>query len=383
MRKWLGWWLLATLCWWLLLLPKQYVLFDFFRKPIQHLIYPLIDFIFGKQLYFEDTRGMYLLLVVAPILAVPFGFLPLLKPFFKGNFQRFFQHNPLRTASSIMRWFLVFELLEYGWIKLTKMQFYLPEPNTVYTEFGQLTKDIAWWSVAGSSPSYVIFMGIIEIAAALLIIVRRTRFVGLLLALGTFVQVVIINFSFDISVKLFSLSLLAMTVVLLTQYPQTWRAMLQLPVRNLVREEPSVPQWRNGLRALLLALIVTETLYPSVVSGNWNDDTAPRPPFHGAYAVQNEAPFEQLYVHRRGYLILKNAKEEQYSLLILSTSNDWLLLDEDTGEKSRFRILQQGTSCFADWRGRDFHYRLRLKPLPYRKLPLLKSSFHWFSDNYH
>lgn len=383
MRNWWRWWLLATLCWWLLLLPKQYVLFDFFRKPVQKVVYSLIDLCFGQQLYFEDTKGMYLLLLVSPVLALPFGFLPRLKFIFRGKFQPFFRYNPLRTAGSIMRWFLVFELMEYAWIKLTKMQFYLPEPNTVYTEFGQLSKDIAWWSVVGTSPSYVILMGIVEIIAAILILIRRTRFVGLLLSCGIFIQVVIINFSFDISVKLFSLSLLAMTILLLTQYPHIWRAIFQLPVRNVLREEEKIPQWRNWMRALLMALVVTESLYPTISSGVWNDDLAPRPAFHGAYAIQNESPFSQLYVHRSGYLIVKNKKGEMYSLLIVSQQNDWLLVDEETGEKSTFRMKKQQKKCRADWHGENFQYRFQLKQLPYKELPLLKSSFHWFSDNYH
>lgn len=383
MRNWLRWWLLATLCWWLVLLPKHYALFDTIRYPFQRFGYGVIDWAFGAQLYYEDTKGMYLLLLVCPVLAIPFGFVPKLKPLFSGRISRFFTYNPIAAIHSIMRWFLVFELLEYGWIKVTKMQFYLPEPNTVYTEFGHLSKDIAWWSVMGSSPSYVIFMGVIELLAGVLILVRKTRFLGLLLALGIFVQVVIVNFSFDISVKLFSVSLLVMTIVLLTAYPHIWRAIFQLPVKHVIRQEVKVPQWRNWTRALLLALIITETVYPSVTSGNWYDDAAPRPSYHGAYAVQNGKEIRHFYVHRHGYLIVENEKDEQYSLRIVSQEADWVLLDEQTGEKSLFRIRKEHMNYVADWKRGTVNRHFLLKKLPYGKLPLLSESFHWFSDSYH
>lgn len=383
MRNWLRWWLLATLCWWLMLLPKHYGLLDGIREPFHRFGYALTNLVFGPQLYYEDTKGMYLLLLICPVLAIPFGFLPKLKPLFKGRLSGFFTHNPVAISRSIMRWFLVFELQEYGWIKLTKMQFYLPEPNTVYAEFGQLSKDIAWWSVMGTSPTYVIFMGIIELLAGILILIRKTRFVGLLLALGIFIQVVIVNFSFDISVKLFSLSLLFMTILLLTEYTQIWRAIFQLPVKQVPFDNAKVPQWRNWLRALLLALIVTETLYPSVISGNWYDDAEPRPPYHGAYAVQNSNDIHYFFVHRHGYLIIENEKGEQYSLRIQSLGANWVLRDDQTGETSLFRMAKNRDNYVANWKQGKVNHHFLLKKLPYRKLPLMSDSFHWFSDSYH
>lgn len=383
MRNWLRWWLLATLCWWLILLPKHYALFDSFREPFQRLVYGALNDLFGPLLFAEDSKGMYLLLIVAPIVAIPVGFVPRLKTIFPGKVKPFFEQNASKSATSIMRWFLVLELVEYGWIKITKQQFYLPEPNTVYTEFGHLTKDIAWWSVMGSSPGYVLFMGVMELLAAALIVVRKTRFAGLLLAGGIFVQVVAVNFSFDISVKLFSMTLLGMTLLLLTGYPNTWRALFQLPTNTENRLEVPVSSLRSWIRALLLALIVTESLYPSVSTGNWNDDAQPRLAFHGAYAVTNESPLKRVYVHRHGYFIAENQQGEQYSLKILTMSERWVLLDEETGEKSSFRMVKKNGKYLANWQGKGFAYHLLLQPLPYSKLPLFQTSFHWFSDSFH
>ena len=46
---------------------------------------------------------------------------------------------------------------------------------------------------------------LLEILAAVLILIKRTRLMGLLLSLGILINVVAVNFGFDISVKLFSL----------------------------------------------------------------------------------------------------------------------------------------------------------------------------------
>src|SRR5205085_9499653 len=105
-------------------------------------------------------------------------------------------------------YYLCLQLLKYGVDKIFKNQFYLPEPNTLFTPAGMLDKDILYWSTMGTSYGYNIFLGSLEIAAALFILIKRTRLIGLLLSLGILINVTEVNFGFDISVKLFSLFLL-------------------------------------------------------------------------------------------------------------------------------------------------------------------------------
>ncbi|MES2554567.1 MAG: hypothetical protein V4604_00370 [Bacteroidota bacterium] len=378
MRNYARWSLLATLCWWLILLPKHYYLFSIITQPVQELIFGFNDTLFGQLPYREDSSGMYLLILIAPVLGFLFGliaFIPAIK------------RLPFRTDRAtlvVMRYYLILELWEYGWIKLTKMQFYLPEPNTVYTELGALSKDIAYWSVMGSSPSYVIFMGITELIAGSLIVIKRTRFIGLLLASGIFLNVVMVNFSFDISVKLFGLSLLFFTVVLLLQFPDQWRMLLQLPAKSkVVRliQEPSYFRWG---RALVLSLFVVESVYPSIVTGSMNDDDLPRPAYHGAYSVAEHSNLTRVYIHRQDYVIFENKQQDHLSLKIVSkTPGELHLLDEATKAQSKLSIRKTSHGFWALWQGDSHNDTLFLRPLPYRELPLIESSFHWFSDEYH
>jgi uncharacterized membrane protein YphA (DoxX/SURF4 family) len=341
-------------------------------------VFSLNNKLFGELPYREDSSGMYLLLLAAPVLGFLFGLLAFVPRIRRWNFRAD------KAALVVMRYYLVLELWEYGWIKLTKMQFYLPEPNTVYTELGALSKDIAYWSVMGSSPSYVIFMGVVELIAGSLIVVKRTRFIGLLLALGVFINVVMVNFSFDISVKLFSLSLLAFTGILLLQYPEQWRMMLQLPAKPKVvqlRQEP--PYFRWG-RALILSLFVVESVYPSIVTGSTNDDELARPTYHGAYSVAEHSNLARVYVHRQDYVIFENKQHDHLSLKIVSkTAGELTLLDEVTNTRSTLSIRKTSHGFWALWQGDSHNDTLFLRPIPYRELPLLKDSFHWFSDEYH
>lgn len=115
----------------------------------------------------------------------------------------------------IFNYYLVLIMLKYGVSKIFKTQFYLPEPNILFTPFGQLDKDILYWSTMGLSYEYNILLGLMEIIPALLMLFRKTRTLGLLILLGVLIHVVGVNFSFDISVKGFSLFLLFLTIMVL------------------------------------------------------------------------------------------------------------------------------------------------------------------------
>ncbi|HLP55413.1 MAG TPA: hypothetical protein VK151_10310 [Fluviicola sp.] len=378
MRNYLRWSLLATLCWWLILLPKQYYLFSVVTRPVQELVFKCNDQLFGVLPYREDSSGMYLLLLVAPVLGFLFGLIAFMPALKRLNFRAD------KAVLVLMRYYLVLELWEYGWIKLTKMQFYLPEPNTVYTELGALSKDIAYWSVMGSSPAYVIFMGVVELIAGSLIVIKRTRFLGLLLALGVFINVVMVNFSFDISVKLFSLSLLAFTGILLYRYQEQWRALLQLPARPKVVRLTQQPAYYRWIRALVLSLFVVEAVYPSIITGSINDDELPRPAYHGAYSVDSHVNLSRVYVHRHDYVIFENKQRDHLSLKVVAkTADEFHLVDEVTRQKSRLSLRKTSHGFWALWEGDSHNDTLFLRPIPYRELPLMESSFHWFSDAYH
>jgi len=378
MRKYLHWSILFTLLWWLLLLPKRHFLFSTILEPIQVFFYNLIKRVSGEMPFHEDSSGMYVLLLIVPLLGLfsaTIYFIP------RINHVKF---KPLPAARVLTTYFLVLELWEYGWVKLTKMQFYLPEPNTVYTEFGQLSKDIAYWSVIGSSHSYVVFLGILELVAGTLVLIRRTRFLGLLLTAGIFINVLMVNISFDISVKLFAVTLLGMTCILLLNYPNQWRYLFQIPIKPVSVKQSSETRMMRWGRALVLSFMVVEVVSPTVLAESLNDDTIERPAYHGAYAIQNHPMWNQLFVHRRGYIIVENKRGEQLSWKVVSQTNgQFQLLEETSGTKSNLQFLNENNTLQIRWKEGIQTIQCTIRPLPYKNLPLLKESFHWFSDDYH
>ena len=262
--------------WWILLLPFDYFLFDWFfrsvRFPFQFALSSL-----DKDLLFEtDTYGTYLLVSLSISLGIISGF-------GVSWLCRKFQLSAAELLKTVLAAILFFFLMKYGWNKVTKSQFYMPEPNTLYTPMGQLSRDIAYWSLMGSSYSYTFFLGLFEILVAFLLIFKRTQFLASILTVGVFTQIFLVNCSFDISVKLLSGSLLFFSLVYSACFFQNWKVMLRFPNRlqNLRNSRK-----HRVLKYGFVAVVVMECIAPTIVSGNMNDDRFPRIQHHGAYRVE-------------------------------------------------------------------------------------------------
>lgn len=71
------------------------------------------------------------------------------------------------------------------------------------------------WSFMGSALAYTVFAGLGECLGALLVLVPRTRTLGALVLVGVLANVAMLNYAYDVPVKLFSTQLLLIAVGLL------------------------------------------------------------------------------------------------------------------------------------------------------------------------
>jgi len=127
------------------------------------------------------------------------------------------QERPLvRWILIACRYYLAFVLLTYGFAKVFKTQFPFPSLERLLQPYGESSPMALAWTFMGYSTTYNIFAGLGEVLAALLLFFRRTTTLGVLMSLAVMANVVVMNFSYDIPVKLFSSHLLLMAMVLLS-----------------------------------------------------------------------------------------------------------------------------------------------------------------------
>lgn len=284
--------------------------------------------------------------------------------------------NALRTG---LAYYLALQLLHYGFSKAFKWQFYLPEPNTLYTPFGELPPDLAYWSVLGMHRPYVVGAGILELLAAGLLLLRPTRMLGGMLATVILSHVLALNLAFEIQVGAYSAWLLSLALLL---SGPLWRGLLQLglgqSVSSLPRLEalrPPLPRY-VGLKLAIVGAMLVDSLFLYASTRNFNDDLAPRPPLHGAYAIVEAPPLDSIFdgqshrffVHRQGYGITQSADGWQsYPLQYLDTTHIALLTPTDT---LRYRHRLTGDTLRL-WP--LHHYdSLTLTVLPWRTLPAFR-----------
>lgn len=330
--------------------------------------------------------NMLLLLLVGLAIATVLGW----SFFIKRKHTREAVFSILQTAGI---YYLSLQLFIYGCDKLFKAQFYLPEPNILYTPLGKISKDLLFWSSMGSAHLYNVFMGSLEVLPAILLWFRKTRVLGLLIALGVLLNIVFINLGFDISVKLYSIFLWGLCAFLL--WPNA-RALYQFFILKKTSTLPATisinmkqEKLRMIMKVLLIGLILAEGLYPYLARFQFNDDTVPRPYLHGAYQVEaaylNDSleinfDIKRLFIHRQGYLIFENQEAEMvdYRLLVDSSQQQLLLIDY-YGKQTTLDYVYTKKDSLLEL---EFFYEnqfcyLKTKVLDWRKLPLLQDDFHW------
>ena len=116
---------------------------------------------------------------------------------------------------TVLRIFLCFAMILYGFAKIFKGQFADPSLELLIQNVGEMSPMGLAWTFMGHSMFYNIFTGSLEIIGGLLLLNRKTVSLGSLVILGVMNNVVFMNFTYDIPVKLFSLHFVTMSFILL------------------------------------------------------------------------------------------------------------------------------------------------------------------------
>jgi hypothetical protein len=115
----------------------------------------------------------------------------------------------------IVRYYIAAAALSYGIIKLFLLQMVFPSLSQLATPLGDLLPMRFSWLFIGYSAPYQFFSGMMETTAGLLLLYRRTVTAGLFAATGAFLNVVMINLSYDVPVKIYASHLLFACLFLL------------------------------------------------------------------------------------------------------------------------------------------------------------------------
>jgi uncharacterized membrane protein YphA (DoxX/SURF4 family) len=114
-----------------------------------------------------------------------------------------------------VRYYVASTMFSYGILKLFGGQFSKPSPFRYLQAYGDSSPMGLLWTFMGHSKPYVMFSGAAETLGGLLLLSRRTTTIGALVLVGVLGNVVMMNLCYDVPVKLFSSTLLLMSLFLL------------------------------------------------------------------------------------------------------------------------------------------------------------------------
>ncbi len=158
-------------------------------------------------------------------------------------------------------------LLSYGFSKVFQMQFNPPGLRQLTERYGDASPMGLLWTFMGYSIPYTLFAGLAEITPGLLLLFRRTATLGSLLAAAVLLNVVLLNFCYDVPVKLYSSTLLLLSLfLLLPDFPSLWSFLVRHRSAQLRPTALPKPQ-RRHLRITahcLQGFVIASLLYGTI-----------------------------------------------------------------------------------------------------------------------
>ncbi|HAS39765.1 MAG TPA: hypothetical protein DCS93_04770 [Microscillaceae bacterium] len=235
----------------------------------------------GDQLYNWVNAFTYLLL--AFLITIIWTILDRKRP----SYRIFFKWLLLFVS-----YYLMMQMLIYGLIKVFYIQFSPLSMEQLFQTYGYSSPLRLMWSFMGASQTYSVFAGLLEVAAAVLLIFRKTRVIGGLISFGVMLNVFVMNMSYDVPVKLFSFQYMLMGLLLvLADYRRLLAVFVQSKNEIPATVYQPVFQKRRN-RNLLIAFQALFVVFLAIVQiwSGWMGQkkygiSRPKPVLYGVYNV--------------------------------------------------------------------------------------------------
>jgi uncharacterized membrane protein YphA (DoxX/SURF4 family) len=157
-------------------------------------------------------------------------------------------------AHVMLRYVLGLAMLFYGFAKILKSQFPDLAPGQLDQRFGDISPMGLLWKFMGYSTAYTVFAGLAEAVGGVLLLWRRTATLGALVVAAVMINVVMLNFCYDVPVKLYSVQLLIMAHVI--ALPRARAVMAAVLGRAAAEQPPRVRMARRWEHARLIGKLV-------------------------------------------------------------------------------------------------------------------------------
>lgn len=304
----------------------------------------------------------------------------------------------------LLRYFVAGMMLAYGLAKVYHMQMPYPRLSRLLQPYGDSSPMGLVWTYVGQSKPFSVFVGSSEVICGLLLFFRKTTLVGALLSLVVMGNVVVINFCYDVPVKLFSSVLETMSFYLTLSF---WKELYRLFIRHQPGILLNYPQpyfnkkWIRVAVKLLKVLIIADALFYNItdsISGSKQyGDNAPKPPLYGIYNTQlimrnkdtlqtlttDSTHWKQVIIQYADYANIKmmNDTVREYNFKVDSISKTAVVSPTwDTLNKTFFKYLTDTAGLTLTGKIKSDSIYMRFKKYGIKDFRLMNRGFHWVNE---
>jgi hypothetical protein len=313
-------------------------------------------------------------------------------------------------AHLFLRYAVAISMVTYGMSKVIKLQFPTPGYGRLTETYGESSPMGLLWTFMGFSTAYTFFAGASELLGAVLLFFRRTATLGAIVTALVMLNIALLNFCYDVPVKIGSLHLLFGALLLLI--PQLRRLFQAVVLGRATPPAPDIgphfasPAMRGVSFALKVLIVVavlgTQFSQALEFKRTFGDRGNPKPP-DGWYTVSSlrrdgvELPALatngdrwQTFVLLRGYVRLWGFDRSTRLFKIYGdTQHEFVLMPAgDMGEpvanahsagQVRFQLAPNGHATLKGTL--DGHQiDVAMDRASTKNFPLLKREFHWVSE---
>ena len=384
-----------------------YIFFMFAGRLFEGLFVWVGETIFnshGRLEYFltgsGDTTMAYISLFVQAVLAVVgavlWSVLDRKRPSYNQLFYWF---------TVILRIFIIFFMFTYGFVKIFKTQFAGPSLMRLMQPIGEMSPMGLAWTYMAQSEGFNMFAGGMEVLGGLLLIPRRTQTLGAMVTMGVMLQVAMMNFFYDIPVKLFSVNLILLAAII---FFADIKRFVNVFIRNRAVDKakyykPSEDSHYNKLifwlKVICTAGLITLFSFQGYSRERNYGDKRQKPPLYGIWEVthfvKNGDTLAPLVTdkERWRYLIIDRAERASIKLM-----NDSIVRESFTVDTTNSKVYMASSNGVDDALGYkkvgDSELQIKgisnydsieihLKAKDLSKIPLINRGFHWINEYPH
>lgn len=304
----------------------------------------------------------------------------------------------------LLRYYLASNMLGYGFAKVFHLQMPYPYLSRLLQPYGDSSPMGLVWTYVGQSKPFSVIVGLSEVICGLLLFFRKTTLVGALFSLIVMGNVVVVNFCYDVPVKLFSSVLEIMSLYLAAPYLKKLFRLLVLhkpdQINNYYQPVFTNKRLAIGIKILKFLFIADALFYGikgSIEQGKQYGDDAPKPPLYGIYntemviknndtiapLITDTSRWRQIVIQRDNFARIKlmNDTVRSYNFQVDTIAKKAVVYPTwDTLNRINFNYTSDSEILILSGSIKNDSLYIRLRRYDEKNFRLMNRGFHWINE---